>query len=189
MMYIEIIAAIFYTISSNVSASSMILPYSTNARSTRPQLYSAETDAHQDKKFIPKKKTDSNQAMALLRRKGIVGGYKDFTNAIGIDEGAGGKNAPIGKFTSCGSEWLGISDRVVGGFPTGFIVQEVINDRTYNVLRGKLSPLNNGGFIQMAVDLAFDPSIARFVDVSSYDGIILDVFYNGEKQVENFNVQ
>lgn len=156
-----------------------------------------------------------NQAMSFLRRKGLVGGTKDFTNAIGVDEGPAGKNGPAGKavrkssssyktcvesgiiddfseafpLTSSGTEWSGFSDRVMGGVSVGSLVREVIQAREANVLRGEVSLANNGGFIQMAVDLANAPSKSRLVDASEYDGIELDVLCKGETETETFNVQ
>jgi hypothetical protein len=156
-----------------------------------------------------------NQAMSFLRRKGLVGGTKDFTNAIGIDEGPAGKNGPSGRMlrrasnsyescvesgviddfceafplTSTGTEWSGFSDRVMGGVSVGSLVRELVQGREANVLRGEVSMANNGGFIQMAVDLANDPSKSRLVDASQYDGIELDVLCKGDTETEAFNVQ
>ena len=156
-----------------------------------------------------------NQAMSFLRRKGLVGGTKDFTNAIGIDEGPAGKNGPAGRMvrkasnsykscvesgviddiseafpsTSSGTEWSGFSDRVMGGVSVGSLVRDLVLGREANVLRGEVSLANNGGFIQMAVDLANDPSKSRLVDASQYDGIELDVLCKGDTETEAFNVQ
>ena len=153
--------------------------------------------------------------MAFLRRKGLVGGSKDFTNAIGIDEGPAGKNGPLEAhvrkdkraykscvesgiiddfseafpLTSCGTEWSGFSDRVMGGISTGSLVREFVEERDCNVLRGEVSLSNNGGFIQMANDLANDPAVSRLVDASTYDGIELDVLCKGDSETEIFNVQ
>lgn len=41
----------------------------------------------------------------------------------------------------------------------------------------------------MATDLAEDPSLSRIVDMSDYDGVELDVLYQGENEKESFNVQ
>ena len=159
--------------------------------------------------------TKDNNAMSFLRRKGLVGGNKDFTSAIGIDEGPAGKNGPSGKpfrkasnsykscvesgiiddfseefpMTSSGTEWSGFSDRVMGGVSIGSLMREHVHERVANVLRGEVSLANNGGFIQMAVDLSNDPSASRVVDASRYDGIELDVLCRGDTQIEDFNVQ
>jgi hypothetical protein len=165
--------------------------------------------------FEPCLYATDNKAMSFLRRKGLVGGSKDFTNAIGIDEGPAGKNGPAGKhmrksrnayvscvesgiiddfseefpLTSCGTEWSGFSDRVMGGVSIGTLVRENIFDRDCNVLRGEVSLQNNGGFIQMAAELSNDPSTTKFIDASRYDGIEVDVLCKGEEKAESFNIQ
>ena len=48
---------------------------------------------------------------------------------------------------------------------------------------------NGGGFVQMATDLALDPSVSSLVDASSFDGIEAELFYEGVKQTDDFNVQ
>ena len=41
----------------------------------------------------------------------------------------------------------------------------------------------------MATDLALDPSVSSLVDASSFDGIEAELFYEGVKQTDDFNVQ
>lgn len=102
-------------------------------------LHSVGIEDEKDENMFPKREKD-NKAMAFLRHKGLIGVTKDFTNAIGIDEGTAGKNGPGDKFrkskqaytscvksgiidnfsepfplTSSGSEWSGFSDRVLLG--------------------------------------------------------------------------
>ena len=91
--------------------------------------------------------------------------------------------------TSCGTEWTGITDTVMGGVSNGKLTREELEGRTANVMRGKVSLYNNGGFIQMAVNLSTDPSVSLTVDASNYDGIELDVYYKGDASFEKFNVQ
>eukprot|EP00545_Synedropsis_sp_CCMP1620_P005708 CAMPEP_0119005468 /NCGR_PEP_ID=MMETSP1176-20130426/1735_1 /TAXON_ID=265551 /ORGANISM="Synedropsis recta cf, Strain CCMP1620" /LENGTH=240 /DNA_ID=CAMNT_0006957281 /DNA_START=284 /DNA_END=1006 /DNA_ORIENTATION=- len=160
--------------------------------------------------------------MAFLRRKGLVGGSKDFTNVLGIDEGPAGKatgshmRKAVAAYQSCvvtgviddvsndfpltsfGGEWSGFSDRVMGGVSMGSLEREVVQERRCNVLRGNVVPLvgekdkkaGRSGFIQMATELALDPSVSRFVDASEYDGIELDVLCKGDSdaEMETFNV-
>jgi len=161
------------------------------------------------KPTAPKK---DNKAMAFLRKVGKVGGNKDFTNAVGSDEGAGmaappSAQSPLRKaldayqectvsgviddvtqifpLTSSGTEWRGVSDRVRGGFSNGFIKREVVEDKPANTLVGNVVLGDNGsGFLQMVTDLSLDPS-KGFVDASEYDGIELDVL---SKAGLNFNV-
>lgn len=92
-------------------------------------------------------------------------------------------------FTSSGSQWQGITDRVMGGVSNGSLSRETIGGKLANVLRGSVSLENNGGFIQMATDLSLDPSVDLFVDASEYDGVELDVYCEGTDVKEKFNVQ
>lgn len=92
-------------------------------------------------------------------------------------------------FTSSGTQWSAVTDTVMGGVSSGSISREVLDDKTANVLRGKVSLANNGGFVQMATNLALDPATSDTVDASDYDGIELDVLYQGEDEKSNFNVQ
>ena len=92
-------------------------------------------------------------------------------------------------FTSSGSQWQGVTDRVMGGVSNGSISRETIDGRLANVLRGTVSMANNGGFIQMATDLSLDPGTDPFVDAFDWDGIELDVYCEGSGAEEQFNVQ
>ena len=56
-------------------------------------------------------------------------------------------------------------------------------------LISKVSLENNGGFIQMATDLALDPSKRNNVDASNYDGIEIDILYkDNSKSSQTFNL-
>jgi len=100
--------------------------------------------------------------------------------------------------TSSGTQWRGISDRVMGGVSDGTLERKeiVTNDDICetrimaNVLEGMVSLENNGGFIQMATDLALDPSRSTTVDASKYSGIELTVLHNNTPSLspESFNV-
>lgn len=92
-------------------------------------------------------------------------------------------------FTSSGTQWSASTDQVMGGVSSGSISREVFQDRNANVLRGKVSLENNGGFVQMATNLALDPSKSDVVDASDFDGIELDVIYQGKDETRSFNVQ
>ena len=154
-----------------------------------------------------------NKAMAFLRKIGRVGGNKDFVNAVGSDEGPAGKasgpslmtKAPAAfqscvdsgtiddmsenfPYTSCGTTWRGFTDQVMGGVSYGRLEREQdVEGRTANVLHGKVSLYNNGGFVQMATDLSLDPFVGS-VDASDYDGIELDVLCQGKDDTGSFNV-
>eukprot|EP00581_Thalassiosira_minuscula_P008879 CAMPEP_0183712204 /NCGR_PEP_ID=MMETSP0737-20130205/7398_1 /TAXON_ID=385413 /ORGANISM="Thalassiosira miniscula, Strain CCMP1093" /LENGTH=300 /DNA_ID=CAMNT_0025940783 /DNA_START=27 /DNA_END=932 /DNA_ORIENTATION=+ len=90
-------------------------------------------------------------------------------------------------FTSSGSQWQGITDRVMGGVSNGSLSRETLEGKEANVLRGTVSMENNGGFIQMATDLSLDPAEDPFVDASVYDGVELEVYCEGDAE-EKFNV-
>jgi hypothetical protein len=92
-------------------------------------------------------------------------------------------------FTSSGSQWQGITDRVMGGLSNGSLSRETIGGKLANVLRGNVSLANNGGFIQMATDLSLEPSVNLFVDASAFEGVELEVYCEGSENVEKFNVQ
>ena len=164
-----------------------------------------------------KQVSGDNKAMSFLRKMGRVGGAAnmDFATALGLDESpSGGTKSDLTNvrkskasytpcitsgviddlsdpfpFTSSGSQWQGITDRVMGGRSDGSLSREIIGERRANVLRGRVSLENNGGFIQMATDLSLDPSVDMFVDASAYDGIELDVYCEGTANIdESFNI-
>jgi hypothetical protein len=157
-----------------------------------------------------------NKAMAFLRKKGKVGGSANqFTKSMGVDEGPVGKSTGASSvqsirkaksafqtctdsgiiddlsepfpFTSSGNEWSAFTDAVMGGKSSGSMSRETVNGQAANVLRGKVSLANNGGFVQMATNLALD-SVSDTVDASDYDGIELDVIYQGDEETSSFNV-
>lgn len=142
---------------------------------------------------------------------------KSFVNAIGSDEGSAGRAPPATgsidtsakksilayeectvsgvvddltdafPLTSSGTEWRGVTDRVMGGRSNGLLKREVdLNGRPANVLVGHISLLNNGGFLQMVTDLALDASQSS-VDASDYDGIEFDVLYRPVEKDEDDN--
>lgn len=79
--------------------------------------------------------------------------------------------------TSNGSTWEMIADRVMGGVSNGTMRREVVRDREAIHLQGNVSLENNGGFLQIALDLAPDGSA---VDASNWAGIEIDVIGNQE---------
>ena len=112
------------------------------------------------------------------------GAYKSCVESGVIDD----LSEPF-PLTCSGTQWVGVTDRVMGGISSGTLSREVFQGRTANVLRAHVTLEHNGGFVQMATDLSKDPSYSTYVDASDYDGIQLTVFYDGEKETENFNVQ
>ena len=76
-----------------------------------------------------------------------------------------------------GSRWELLSDRVMGGVSSGRLSRECISGRMALRMQGRVSLENNGGFIQMALDL--DPS-GGTVDCRGFAGLEIEVSGNGE---------
>jgi hypothetical protein len=76
-----------------------------------------------------------------------------------------------------GTSWQLVTDRVMGGVSDGTLVRETVSGRPALRMRGDVSLQNNGGFVQMALDLAPDGGV---VDASAWAGIELDVIGNDE---------
>jgi hypothetical protein len=78
---------------------------------------------------------------------------------------------------SNGATWQFIADGVMGGVSQGAMARETVEGREAYRMRGQVSLENNGGFIQMALDLAPDGTA---VDANQFTGIALTVLGNGE---------
>ncbi len=78
---------------------------------------------------------------------------------------------------SNGARWQLFTDQVMGGISQGTAVREIIAGRAAIRLRGDVSLENNGGFVQIGLDLAPDGAA---VDASLFDGVELDVRGNGD---------
>lgn len=76
-----------------------------------------------------------------------------------------------------GTAWELVADRVMGGRSRGDMRYETVAGRPAVRLVGTVSLANNGGFLQIALDLAANGGT---LDASAWDGIELDVFGNGE---------
>ena len=74
------------------------------------------------------------------------------------------------------SGWRLVTDGVMGGVSQGRLVPAHIEGRDCLRLSGTVRTENNGGFVQMALDLDGDTSER----VSGFDGIRLSVYGNGE---------
>ncbi|WP_420405934.1 CIA30 family protein [Nisaea sp.] len=77
-----------------------------------------------------------------------------------------------------GTNWELVSDRVMGGVSGGTIVREEVAGRMALRMRGEVSLENNGGFLQIALDLA--PG-GDSIDASGWRGMELEVLGNGEE--------
>jgi hypothetical protein len=74
------------------------------------------------------------------------------------------------------ADWRYVSDGVMGGVSEGRMTRERVAGREAVRLTGRVSTANDGGFIQIATDLAGG---APF-DASGWDGVALDLAGNGE---------
>jgi hypothetical protein len=78
---------------------------------------------------------------------------------------------------SNGAAWELIADRVMGGVSRGTMRREVVLGREAIRMQGDVRLENNGGFIQIALDLAPD---GASIDARGWSGIEIDVVGNGE---------
>lgn len=77
-----------------------------------------------------------------------------------------------------GHVWRCVSDRVMGGVSAGQLVRHTVDGRQALHLTGAVSLENNGGFIQMALDLAAPGAV---LDASRHDGLLLHLRGNGAR--------
>ncbi len=82
-----------------------------------------------------------------------------------------------GGHTPRGTAWELISDRVMGGVSDGTLTPATIDGRAALRMTGTVSLENDGGFLQMALDLCPD---GRGVDATDYTGLALDVLGNDQ---------
>ena len=80
--------------------------------------------------------------------------------------------------STIGTRWQLFTDRVMGGVSNGTMVREMVAGRPAIRMRGDVSLENNGGFVQVAIDLSPD---GKAVDASARQGIELDLFGNSEE--------
>ena len=77
-----------------------------------------------------------------------------------------------------GTQWCGVSDKVMGGISEASVAQGVIDDRPCLLLTGDVRLENDGGFIQAALDLAMSGGT---FDASAFAGVRLVVRGNDER--------
>jgi len=183
-------------------------------QSLKAKLDQSKSEAAEDLKPVEKDNKSMAFLRKIGRVGGAAN--KNFVNVVGSDEGSTGRQPPASRttasgprkakeaytectvlgtiddmqdpfpLTSSGTEWRGISDRVMGGISQGFIKRETdLEGRSANVLTGHVSLANGGGFVQMVTDLALDPRM-NSVDASGFDGIEVDVLCRHEPR--KFNV-
>ncbi|WFE76402.1 CIA30 family protein [Roseinatronobacter sp. S2] len=76
-----------------------------------------------------------------------------------------------------GAVWEVISDRVMGGMSQGTMTREEVRGRPALRMQGNVSLENNGGFVQIALDLG---PHGGAIDASQWSGLELDVTGNSE---------
>ena len=76
-----------------------------------------------------------------------------------------------------GTRWQMLSDAVMGGVSAGHMSRTVVHQRPAIRMQGTVSLENNGGFIQVALDLSPDGGA---VDATGFTGIAIEVVGNGE---------
>jgi hypothetical protein len=77
-----------------------------------------------------------------------------------------------------GTQWRGVSDKVMGGISDVAVTHDVIDGRPCLRLTGDVRLENRGGFLQSALDLA---SSGDTFDASGYAGVRVVVRGNGEQ--------
>jgi hypothetical protein len=80
--------------------------------------------------------------------------------------------------SAVGSAWRLVTDEVMGGVSNGMMMRDTRAGRPAIRMRGEVSLENNGGFVQIVLDLSPD---GGSVDASAWSGIVLDLFGDGEE--------
>lgn len=78
--------------------------------------------------------------------------------------------------SNLGTQWRMFTDQVMGGVSNGQLTLDNYKDKNCLRMRGDVSTDNNGGFVQMALDLTNDGAF----DASSYTGVEIIVSGNDE---------
>lgn len=76
-----------------------------------------------------------------------------------------------------GTVWRLVTDAVMGGVSQGDLRPDRVDSRNCLRLQGAVSTANNGGFVQMVLELG----ASKPFDASHYQGLLLEVSGNGEK--------
>jgi hypothetical protein len=95
-----------------------------------------------------------------------------FAGDLTIDDRSTGTIA-----SNLGGKWRLFTDQVMGGVSSGSLQLDKYNGRDCLRMKGKVSTDNNGGFVQMALDL----NASKPFDATPYQGIELEVAGNNEE--------
>lgn len=79
--------------------------------------------------------------------------------------------------STAGNEWYLVTDGVMGGVSKGQLSLDTIDSHPCLRMQGDVSLENNGGFVQVALDLSDDV----LSNVSDYAGVFLEVYGNDEQ--------
>ena len=78
--------------------------------------------------------------------------------------------------SALGTRWQLLTDQVMGGVSRGALSREEVAGRPALVMRGDVRLENNGGFVQMALDLArSDAAGGGTLDAGAWQGLEIDV--------------
>ena len=88
--------------------------------------------------------------------------------------------------TKLGTQWYSVSDKVMGGISEVSVSYGSFGSRSCIFLTGDVRTENNGGFIQVALNLA---KSGKTFDASEFVGIRLVVRGNGEKYSMHLRTQ
>ena len=85
------------------------------------------------------------------------------------------------KTSNIGADWRLFTDRVMGGVSNGTLEPEEYQGRKCLRMKGQVSTENNGGFVQMALDL----NEGKEFDASAYAG--LELLVSGNNEIYNLH--
>lgn len=79
--------------------------------------------------------------------------------------------------SALGARWQLVTDQVMGGISRGTLTREEVAGRPALVMRGDVRLENNGGFVQMALDLGpRDAAGSGTLDAAAWQGIEVDAY-------------
>ncbi|MCW5737110.1 MAG: CIA30 family protein [Enhydrobacter sp.] len=82
-----------------------------------------------------------------------------------------------GGLSALGTRWHLVTDQVMGGVSRGTLIRETVAGRPALVMRGDVRLENNGGFVQMALDLARPEAPGTgTLDARTWQGLEIDVY-------------
>tara|TARA_R110002073_G_scaffold188642_2_gene347565 strand:- start:725 stop:1333 length:609 start_codon:yes stop_codon:yes gene_type:complete len=94
-----------------------------------------------------------------------------FAKVLIIDDRASGNLS-----SSLGTQWRLVTDQVMGGISSGDLFVTNYKGKNCLCMHGDVSTDNNGGFVQITLDLAKDKPF----NASAYDGVEFDISGNNE---------